>query len=818
MTTQPEGKGPLAGLVVVDLSTTLPGTQTSQFLADCGADVIMVEPPGGNPMRRDPGWPALLRSRRSITLDIEHDEDDLNTLRGLLAQADVLVSTMRPSTAERIGFTAEALAEKFPRLVTALITGWGMEGPFRHYKGYEALINARSGLMHSKRQLKLRPGPAYVTTPYASFGASQGAVQGILAALLERERSGFGQTVESNLVRGVAAFDTYNWFYEMVLHRFPGAYEPMDTAYDDEGYPQAYLIYALLIAATKDGTWLQFAQTAPRLMQAWLVELGVAGDLADPKWEGFPMLPTKELRTEWWDKMLAKVSERTLEEWQHTFETNGDVSAETYRSPTGSFDHPQVVHDNRVVVVEDPELGPVRQPSTLVHTADGPTGEIRPAPRVGEHTDELSALAAEIVEAVRPEGNAPSGLPLEGITVVEFGVMFAGPFGATLLTDLGARVIKVETLGGDQIRNLVAFPEAGGARVLQGKESLAVDLASEEGLTIVHEVVKNADVVLQCFRGGAAERNKVDEATLKGLNPDLVYLSAPGYGVEGPYSTRAAYAPSIGAASGISATDAGGLPQTPNDVDELHASARMLHAAGACPAVQADGTAALGVGTSLLLGILARARGVAMEGMVATMLGTAHQALITYNSDYEGRVENLHPDPDFYGLNALYRLYEASDGWVFLAAPEADEWDPLVEALASYVDLGGDERFATPELRAENDAQLVDVLTGVFAKSAKADWESELTSADVGCVMVAEENCEWVIQDDEFHEAGYAVDAVSPIFDEHRRTAPLTSFSRSQVQAPGGCTIGQHTNAILAEIGYDEARVADLVERKVVGV
>src|SRR3546814_518069 len=207
-----------------------------------------------------------------------------------------------------------------------------------------------------------------------------------------------------------------------------------------------------------------------------------------------------------------------------------------------------------------------------------------------------------------------------------------------------------------------------------------------------------------------------------------------------------------------------------------------------------------------------------MQGMVATMLGTAHQALITYNADYEGRAENPHPDPDFYGLGALYRLYESHDGWVFLAAPEADEWDALVKALAPHVDLGADERFSTPELRVENDAQLAEVLSGVFAKGAKRDWETDLTAADVGCVLVAEENCEWVIQDDEFYEAGYSVDAVSPIFDEHRRTAPLTAFSRSKIQAPAGCTIGQHTKAILAEIGYDEARVADLAERKVVGV
>src|SRR3546814_6745580 len=139
----------------------------------------MVEPPGGNPMRRDPGWPALLRTRRSITLDIENDEGDLNTLRGLLAQADVLVSTMRPTTAEGIGFTTAALAETFPRLVTATITGWGMEGPFRHYKRSEGLINARSGLMHPKRQLKHHPCPTYVTTHYAAFRGSRDAMQSI---------------------------------------------------------------------------------------------------------------------------------------------------------------------------------------------------------------------------------------------------------------------------------------------------------------------------------------------------------------------------------------------------------------------------------------------------------------------------------------------------------------------------------------------------------------------------------------------------------------------------------------------------------------
>ncbi|GAB2857431.1 CaiB/BaiF CoA transferase family protein [Nocardioides pacificus] len=813
-------EGPLAGLVVVDTSTTLPGAQTSQFLADCGADVVFVEPPGGSPLRQLPGWPGLLRGKRSVTLDLR-DEGDLDSLRGLLVGADVLITTMRPSTAERIGFTPEVLAERFPRLVTAAITGWGSQGPWSHYKGYEALVMAKAGVMHAKRQLSLRPGPSYISTPYASFAASQAAIQGLLAALLERETSGRGQVVESDLVRAVGSMDPYNWFYELVLKRFPGAYSPMDSAYDEQGQPQAYLIYALLIASTKDGTWLQFAQTAPRLMQAWLAELDVAKDLADPKWAGFPMLPTVELRVEWWDKMLAKVAERSLEEWGATFVRNTDVSAEVFRSPEESFEHPQVVQEGRVATVQDPDLGPVRQPSTLVHSAGRPLTELRRAPRAGEHGDQLASLLAVAAERAAatpvPEGETPRGLPLEGITILELGTMFAGPYGATLLTDMGARVIKIESLEGDNIRQLVAFPEAGGAKVLQGKESFAVDLRNPEGLALVHELAAKVDVVLQCFRGGVAERTGVGEETLKALNPSLVYLSAPGYGVDGPYAGRPAYAPTIGAASGISVVDGGGAP-APADLDEKHLSAMRLHAAGASPSVQADGVGALGVGTALMLGIYARAKGVEIPQMVTTMLGTAHQALISHNVSYADRPALATPDEDFLGLGPLYRMYAASDGWVFLAAPASDEWDPLVTALAPYADLAGDDRFSTAKARAQHADALADVLAGVFVKKDRREWEDELSAQDVGCVEVAEETVEWVLQDDEFFEAGYSVEAVSPIFDEHRRLAPLQRFSRSATKADAGCTIGQHTAAVLAELGYDEAAVADLATRGVVGL
>lgn len=819
MTTQTESTtstAPLAGLVVVDLSTTLPGAQASQFLADGGADVIMVESRAGNPLRELAAWPALLRGKRSVTADL-HSPEGIATLHSLLERADVLITTMRPITAESIGLTTETLTQKYPRLVTASITGWGSTGPWKNYKGWEALVMAKTGNMHAKSHLTKRPGPAYISTPFASFGACQSAIQGILAALIERESSGLGQRVEADLVRGMGSMDTYNWFYEMILLRYPDAFTPMDNAYDDQDRPQAYLVYALLIAPTKDGHWLQFAQVSPRLTQAWLEELDLLTELADPKWKDFPMFETAELRLEFWELMQKRVSARTLAEWEEVFETNHDISAEQFRTPEQGLSHPQVIHDGRVLTINDPELGSVRQPSTLVHSAGSPLTIPGPAPRVGEHTAEVLAQLTSAAESISPASNRDTNtLPLEGITVVEFGTMFAGPYGATLLTDLGARVIKIEPLEGDNIRQLVAFPEAGGAKVLQGKESVAIDLTDPEGLEIIYKIVKKSDIVLECFRGGAAARTKIDESTLKALNPDLVYLSAPGYGVDGPFAHRPAYAPSVGAASGLAATDSRNSATPVENPLDLRRKAAALHVASATPAIQADGIAALGVASALLLGLYAKRRNVEIPGMVTTMLGTATHALAPFNTSYEGRPDVPQTDPDFYGLGALYRMYAAADGWVFLAAPMDSEWGPLTAALADHVGLASDPRFSTAASRRENGDALADSLAKVFLTQGKLEWENDLTSKDIGCVAVCERNSELELQTDPYFDAGYSVEAVSPIFDEHRRLAPLNRFSRSHTKADAGCTVGQHTRSVLAELGVSAERIEDLLSRNVI--
>ncbi|HVV10528.1 CaiB/BaiF CoA transferase family protein [Amycolatopsis sp.] len=803
-------EAPLGGLRVIDLSATAAGALATQFLADGGAEVIHVEPPGGSPLRRTPGWPALARGTRSLVLDL-HAGTGRQRLNELLKTADVLVTTFRPETSARLGLTADALAEINPRLVSAAITGWGGSGPLAHLKGYEGMVMAKLGIFHAKKRINRRPGPAFVSVPYASWGAAHTALQGILSALLDREFTGLGQHVEADLVRGIAMLDTWTWFTEMVGLRWPDAYQTVD-GFTEDGEPQAHLVYPLLTAPTKDGVWLQFAQTEPRLFAAMLEDLGLTPLLADPKWKGLPMLETQELRTELWEIMIGKVGERTLAQWQQVFETNPHINAEIFRDGPEVLGHPQLDHDGRVTVAEDPALGTVRQPSTLVHTDEQPLTPARPAPALDEYDGVPEATPAPAAVT----SPAPA-LPLDGVTILDIGVMFAGPFGATMLADLGARVIKVESLDGDTIRRAFPFPEAGGAKVMQGKESIQLDLTTDEGKAIVHELAKRADIVLCAFRAGAAKRAGIDPETLKALNPRLIYLNAPGYGTGGPFGARPAYAPSIGAASGLALTDAPDAAGATTSLAEIKPAAIRLFQASAVPSLQADGVAALAVASAMLLGLLARARGRALGTLTTTMLASATHALIDRTIDYPGKPAAPTVDDGGHGYHALYRLYEAAEGWVFLAAPAEKEWPELVAALSDEISLDGDPRFATAGARAADDGALAQVLGDVFTKLPATDWEERLTAAGVGCVAVGEQPSEVLLQTDERLVAEYTVAAKSPIFEEHHRLAPAVRFSRSRTRAMGGCLAGDHTDALLSELGYPKEAIEDLRERRVIG-
>ncbi len=816
--------GAFTGLRVLDLSPNRVGAQVSQLFADFGADVIQIEPPGGAVIRRHAAYPFWARGKRSIVADLD-DTADRAVIADLAAVADVFIETRAPGVLDALGLGFADLSARNPRLIYTSVTGFGRQGPYANAPGYEGIVHAKLGVYHTFRRMSALPHPPFVNVPFASFAASQVALHGTLAALIERDRSGLGQWVEANLLQAFTSLDTWAWFEHLIADRWPDAYTKTDT-YDEMGRPASPLTFMLLVCLTRDGRWLQFASVAPRLFAACMTSLGLDWMFTDDEWKGLPMLPDADKRMELWTRMLEAARAKTLAEWEQVFDADANVFAEQFRVGPGALEHPQMIYDGFVVDLDDAERGPVRQPAALVKAAGTPAELTVSAPTLDQHRDEILALvgtaaaasgtAAATSDAVA--ASADSRLPLEGITVVELATLFAAPHGTTMLTDLGARVIKIEPLAGDRIRNIIPFPESGGAKVMQGKESLAVDLTTAEGLALVKSLVATADVVVQGYRAGAMSRLGLDYASIRPANPDVIYVNAPGYGVDGPYGNKPAYAPSIGAASGLPLGNVGAAVAERADlaIAEIQDGARRLSAASATANAQADGFAALGVTTAILLGVAVRNRGGGGQELFSSMLNTGSHAMSAQAVSYPGAPHEPVPDADLRGLGALYRIYDTADGYVFLAAPSANEWRSLAAALRPYTDL--EAGFASRKARDAHPQPLIDALAAVFATKPAIDWERELLAQGIGCVAVATTSIEEVMFEDSFGRAsGYVVDVVHPTFDEHPRLAPYVRFSRSPTRALPGVLAGQHTDQILAELGRTADDIADLRARNVVG-
>jgi crotonobetainyl-CoA:carnitine CoA-transferase CaiB-like acyl-CoA transferase len=812
-----ETAGPLVGLRVLDFSNSPAGAQATQTLADFGAEVVQVEPPAGSPLRTLPSFPLIARGKRSMVLNL-HDAGDAALARAIALGADVLVETFRPGVMERLELGYEDLAKENPRLVYGSVSGFGRTGPYANAKAYEALVMARVGALWASQSMVAREGPAHVSVPYCSYGASQQLLAGICAALHERERSGEGQRVEATLVNGLASLGTWNWYLNVITSKFPDAFTPSSPV-GNHGLPLTPMVFMLLIALSKDGRWLQFSQVQLHLYMEMLKVMGLDWMLQDEEWKDAVWAADTPKTGEFWDKLYEAVQSKDLVEWNEVFDNDHDVWAETMRRGSELLDHPQMQHLGAVVEIDDPERGLVRQPGPIVKMFDSPAVLERGAPALDADGPGLRAAPWETLGATDVVAGSSGERALGDVTMLELGTFFAAPFGGTVLRELGARVIKVEPMAGEPMRNLLPFPELGAAKCLQGKESICVDLSTDEGREIVHALAKKSDIVLQSFRAGVAKRQGVDADTLRGINPNLVYLNSPGYGIDGPCGDRPAYAPTIGAGSGLVMRNIGSAIEERAGLSlaEIRADAIRLAGAGTTEYAQADGISALTAASAMTLGLLVRDRTGTSQEMLTTMLTSTAHALADDMVEYKDRVPTQAADAELLGYSARYRLYKTADEWVYLAAPRQGEWAALCAALEGEVDLAADGRFADEESRAANDAALAGVLARVFARRPAQRWEDTLLAADVGCVVAHREPPETVLQSAEFAGAAdMLLEVEHPTFGEHVRLKPYVAFSRSATVAEPGSLAGQHTDAILEELEYSVEAIADLRERKVV--
>lgn len=811
-----EGTGALAGLVVVDLSTTLASAYTSLLFADCGAEVIQIEPPGGSRLRDQAAWPFWMRGKKSIELDF-HRPGDLAVAESLATAADLVIEAFRPGVTDRLGLGYEKLAAANPSLVYTSITGFGPTGKYASVKSYEAIVMAKTGSMYGTNRSG-RVGPVVMNVPGATLAGSLLAIQGSLVALHERFQSGFGQKVDATMIQGILSQDPWSYFASVLARIYPDAFSGVGRAPSAERpTPTSWLGFGLLNGYSADGRWMQFAHATQKQFAAFVDELGLGWTRSDPAWKDAPDSEDPALRERWWDLMLEAARSKTAAEWQEVFDRNGNTFAEVYRDGTELFEHPQFVHDGNIVEVEVADLGRVRELGPLVQMWGTPGDPTAPPPALDQHADELRSRPRL---ARTPVAGTPSDRPpLEGILIVDLGTFYAGPFGSTMLTDQGARVIKIEPLAGDPIRFNMPIPEWGSVRVTQGKESLAVDVFSDEGKAIVEELIRRADMVLHSYRGGVAKRMGLDAEAAIALNPDLIYHHGQGYGLTGPYARRQAYAPTIAAGSGFTRRCGGGGPEgDPLTLEEIKDEIRFL--GGAQPGL-ADGYAALGVGAALALGLVTRDLGRGGQASMTTMLATMGHVMCDSIIDYAGKDEPLITDSELLGFGALYRLYEAADGWVILCVTDDREWEALTVALSEEVDLASDSRFTTRADRLSNEADLIDALAGVFRIRPALDWEERMVAANVACVavdpMLGGLGSGLQIPGGVAEQLGMMTTVEHPLFGEVPRTRSLFTLSRSGETLGASCLIGQHSDAILQELGYTKEQIAQLRADEVVG-
>ena len=265
-----------------------------------------VEPPGGSPLRGQPAFPFWARGKQSIVLDF-HDADDLLVAQRLARGADVVIETFRPGVVERLGLGYDDLAPDNPGSCTRRSPRSVAPVPSPTCKGYEGLVMARLGGHDSMGVIIDRPGPAFCAAPYTAFSGAQTALHGILAALWSASSSGRGQRVDTTLVQGFAAHDTWNALIGHIARQYPEAFSQATLADDGSSVPNNPLFFRLLVALSTDGRWLQFSQTTPRLFAAFMRAVGLDWMFDDPKWTNVPDFDDVDQRVEFYEIMLAAV-------------------------------------------------------------------------------------------------------------------------------------------------------------------------------------------------------------------------------------------------------------------------------------------------------------------------------------------------------------------------------------------------------------------------------------------------------------------------------------------------------------------------------
>ncbi|HVB16323.1 MAG TPA: CoA transferase [Stellaceae bacterium] len=383
--------------------------------------------------------------------------------------------------------------------------------------------------------------------------------------------------------------------------------------------------------------------------------------------------------------------------------------------------------------------------------------------------------------------------PLNGFRIVDLTANVAGPLATMILGDQGADVIKVEPPEGDHTRAGANRRGGFAASFLnnnRNKRSIVLNLKNPAALEALKRLAATADVFVQNFRPGVAERIGVGDVAIREVAPKIVYVSISGFGEVGPYAQKPVYDPLIQGFSGLATVQGGSDTARP----------RMLRT------ILPDKLTAITASQAITAALLARARTgegqhvrLSMLEAVIAFLWPSDMASQTFVEDGPPRQETV---------SSIDLVYETADGYITAAVQTDRQWGGLTRALDQPQWLE-DERFKTPALRAENVEARLQLTQDVLIGRPSAEWLDRLTKEDVPCAPVLTRN--EVIRHPHVQAMGVVEEIEHPQAGHLRQARNAARFSATpaSISRPAPA-LGEHTDAVLAEIGYSAGEIAGL--------
>jgi crotonobetainyl-CoA:carnitine CoA-transferase CaiB-like acyl-CoA transferase len=819
-----ENELPLKGLRVLDFGHYLAGPMVGMILADQGAEVIRIDPPGG-PRWKNQANAILGRGKKSIVLDLK-TEDGCKTAQGLAARSDLLVENFRPGVMDRLGLGAEQLRQINPALVYLSLPGFSSrDSALSATKAFEGVIAAASGQFTDMGLSRMLMGinPSFTPLPLASAYAATLGATAVVLALNKRKRTGSGERIEVPLASALLEGLVYNAMY---VENYPDRYkspreheiewrrstgEPMDMAYEEI---QEYMDPFYRTYTCSDGrpfyvvcaSHKHHVTNALKLMGLW-EQMQASGlpnfdaYLPTDQWpEGqdctlaaYPFSPAwaKKIST----ALMQVFKTRSAFEWEQIWGEAG-MPAAAHRTTSEWLASEHALASGLVLQIEDSELGLTRQMGNLVWLAQSSNKSLD---KTGAPL--ADADHAEILEILdEPVGGQPgqniiddSGW-LSGIKILDLTNVIAGPTIASTLARFDAEVISLSPIEPTMDPwNTVIF----GFQAGRGKRSLICNLKTDAGQEILSRLLAEVDVVTLNGLERQLAGLGLDAERLKSINPKLVLCLFDAWGgpAQGARSNYPGYDDLVQASTGVMARFGGSI-----DTPEEHAHLGTIDVLGGF-------AAALAISMALYQGEGSSAR--------ASLAAAGQLIQLPFMIDYEGRPPFDEPaGRTVKGWGPLYHCYEAADGWFFFAIEQQALTElPGLPGMEAISGLEGDElqQAMTKCFRRQDLAHWASLLKGIDAGFAplatlQALREDNLQIESEGSPDLCDATYSFVRHDQ--HPGGRSVDIVAP-------NAIRPQSSRITIPFPAR-KYGSDSRDLLAEFGYSADEIEDLIDQGVV--